>query len=389
MNTSNKNISNKSVSNPATDIQNTKKLGFGLMRLPRKGLGIDIKQTSEMVDLFLEAGFTYFDTAHVYPGSEDATRKALVERHPRENYTIATKLFAPVAFSAEMARKQFDTSLKRTGAEYIDYYLLHSLMENNYKSYEKYGLWEYVDELKKKGLVRHVGFSFHAGPRLLEQILKEHPEVEFVQLQINYADWENPTVASRANYEVARKYGKYITVMEPVKGGNLANPPKEIQKLFKDYAPERSAASWAIRFVASLEGILTVLSGMSNVAQMQDNLSYMKEFAPLNDEERAIIQEAQRILGRSKLIPCTACHYCTKGCPKQIPIPEIFGAMNKRIGSGQIEEAAKVYRKVTAGANVGNAQDCIACGQCERVCPQHINIIDNLKECAGWMKDTH
>ena len=367
-------------------LENTKKLGFGLMRLPKKGISIDIRQTSEMVDRFLEAGFTYFDTAHVYPGSEEAAKKALVDRHPRESYTIATKLYAPIAFSADMAKKQFDISLKRMGTDYIDYYLLHSLMENNYKSYEKYGLWDYVNNLKKEGLIRHVGFSFHAGPKLLEQILQEHPEVEFVQLQINYADWENPSVASRANYEVARKYGKYITVMEPVKGGNLAAPPKEILKIFKDYAPDMSAASWAIRFVASLDGILSVLSGMSNVEQMQDNLSYMKDFVPLNAEERKIIQEAQRIMGQSKTIPCTACRYCTKGCPGQILIPDIFSAMNKRIGNGLIEECAADYRKATAGEAVGKAEDCIACGQCERACPQHIQIIGHLKECAEWMQ---
>lgn len=361
-------------------MEEIKKLGFGLMRLPRKGLGIDIREFSRMVDLFLEAGFTYFDTAHVYPGSEDAARKALVERYPRESYTLATKLFAPSALTEDIAKKQFITSLKRTKAEYIDYYLLHSLMTNNYKKYENFHLWDYVNKLKRDGLIRHIGFSFHSGPELLEKILKDHPEVEFVQLQINYADWENPSITSRANYEVARKYGKKITVMEPVKGGNLANPQKDVKKLLTDYAPDASCASWAIRFAASLEGILTVLSGMSNIAQMEDNISYMRDFKPLDEDEMRVIREAQRLLGNSVTIPCTACHYCTKGCPMNIPIPEIFAARNKRLGNGQIEESLADYKALTAeGPKAG---DCIACGQCEDVCPQHIRVINELKKCS-------
>ena len=363
-----------------TDMENTGKLGFGLMRLPQKGSGIDVNETSRMVDLFLEAGFTYFDTAYVYTGSEEAIKKALVQRHPRESYTLATKLYVPSAHSEAEAKQQFYTSLKRTGAEYFDYYLLHALQKGYYRDYEKYHLWEFAAEQKAKGLIRHIGFSFHAGPALLDQILTDHPETEFVQLQINYADWENPSIESRANYEVARKHGKYITVMEPVKGGNLANPPGEVRKLFRDYAPDMSPASWAIRFAASLEGILTVLSGMSNQAQMEDNLSFMRSFRPLNEEEQKIIREAQRIMGHSKTIPCTACHYCTKGCPMQIPIPEIFSAMNKRLGNGQIEEAKRNYGEITSSG--AGAADCIACGQCENACPQHIEVIRKLKECA-------
>ncbi len=361
------------------------KLGFGLMRLPRKGLSIDIRQTEQMVDAFLEAGFTYFDTAFVYPGSEAAAKKALIDRHPRESYTLATKLNAMVAPTEKGARKQFETSLKRTGAGYFDYYLLHALMENNYARYDKLHLWDFVKEQKENGLIRHVGFSFHGGPQLLEKLLQEHPEVDFVQLQINYADWEKPSVASRANYEVARKYGKSIVIMEPVKGGTLADPPKEIQKLFKDCHPDASAASWAIRFAASLDGILTVLSGMSNTQQMADNLSYMKDFEPLNEEEQKIIQEAQRILGKSATIPCTACRYCVEGCPKNIPIPEIFSAMNKRLGNGQFAESLEDYAKAVEGR--GKASACISCGQCERACPQHLEIMKYLKECADVLEN--
>ena len=241
--------------------KDTPKLGFGLMRLPKKGLGIDIEQTSRMVDLFLEAGFTYFDTAYVYIGSEAAIKKALVERHPRTSYTLATKLNAMIAPTEKMAKKQFAASLERTGAGYFDYYLLHALMENTYTKYERFHLWDFAAKQKAEGKIRHLGFSFHAGPALLDRLLKEHPEVDFVQLQLNYAEWENPKVQSRANYEVARAHGKSIVVMEPVKGGNLADPPEEVKQLMKACRPELSYASWAIRFVASLDGIFTVLSG--------------------------------------------------------------------------------------------------------------------------------
>jgi len=360
------------------------KLGFGLMRLPKKGLGTDIEQVKKMVDLFMESGFTYFDTAFVYLGSEAAIKKALVDRYPRDSYTLATKLNAMMAPTEKAARKQFETSLSRTGAKYFDYYLLHALMENNYTRYDKFHLWDFVKEQKERGLIKHVGFSYHAGPQLLDELLTKHPEVDFIQLQINYADWENPSVASRANYEVARKHGKSITVMEPVKGGSLANPPKEVEKLFKAYHPDMSCASWAIRFVASLDGIITVLSGMSNTAQMQDNLSYMKEFQPLNDDEQKIIQQAQRIMGNSATIPCTACHYCTEGCPKQIPIPDIFAAMNKQLGNGQIEEARKAYQLAAAKGHM--ASDCIECRQCEGACPQHLPITKYLKDAAAMLE---
>ena len=357
------------------------KLGFGLMRLPKKGVGTDIEQTKKMVDLFMEAGFTYFDTAFVYPGSEKAIKKALVDRYPRESYTLCTKINAfMLAPNEKAAKQQFYTSLERTGAGYFDYYLLHAFMEKNYRKYDKFHLWDFVKEQKEKGLVKYFGFSYHDGPELLDQILTEHPEVDFIQLQINYADWEDPSVASRANYEVARKHGKSIVVMEPVKGGTLANPPKAVRKLFDAYHPDMSYASWAIRFVASLDGIITVLSGMSNIAQMEDNLSYMRDFKPLNDEEQKIIQQAQRILGHSATIPCTACHYCMEGCPTGIRIPDIFAAMNKEIGNGQTEEAKAAYAKAVSEGAAASA--CIACGQCENACPQHLTVIEYLRQAA-------
>ena len=361
-----------------------KKLGFGLMRLPKKGPFTDIEQTKKMVDAFLDAGFTYFDTAYVYLGSEAAAKKALVSRYDRSAFTLATKVNVTVAPSEKAARKQLATSLERTGAGYFDYYLLHAIMENNYKKYEKFHLWDFAAEQKEKGVLKHIGFSFHAGPQLLDQILRDHPEVDFVQLQLNYADWENPSVQSRANYEVARKHGKPIVVMEPVKGGTLADPPAQVKKLFQDYAPGASCASWAIRFAASLDGVLTVLSGMSNTQQMEDNLSYMRDFQPLNADEQKIIQQAQQILGHSSAIACTACHYCTEGCPRQIPIPEIFSSANLHLANGQLDQARQQYAAAVEGR--GKASDCIACGQCERACPQHLKIIDDLKQCADLLE---
>ncbi len=364
----------------------TPKLGFGCMRFPKKGIGTDVEQVKKMVDLFMEAGFTYFDTAFVYMGSEAVVKKALVDRYPRESYTLATKVNAfLMAPTEKAAKKQFFTSLERTGAGYFDYYLLHALMENNYTKYDKFHLWDFIREQKEKGLIRHMGFSYHAGPKLLDQILTEHPEVDFIQLQINYADWENPSVTSRANYEVARKHGVPITIMEPVKGGNLANPPEAVKKLFQEYHPDMSYASWAIRFAASLDGIITVLSGMSSIGQMEDNISFMKNFQPLNEEEQEIIRQAQRIMGNSSAIPCTACHYCTDGCPKQIPIPDIFAAMNKQLGNGQIKEAGDAYRKAAAEGH--RASDCIRCGQCEKACPQHLPIPDYLEQGAEMFEN--
>ena len=358
----------------------TPKLGFGLMRLPRKGLSIDVEQVKAMTDLFMEAGFTYFDTAFLYPGSEAAIRRALVERYPRDSYTLATKLNTMVALTERSAKKQLYTSLERTGAGYFDYYLRHSLMENNYSKYDRFRMWDFVGEQKAEGVLKNIGFSFHAGPRLLDRLLTEHPEVDFVQLQLNYADWENPKVTSRANYETARKHGKPIVVMEPVKGGRLADPPADVKKLFEAIHPDMSPASWAIRFAASLDGILTVLSGMSNVAQMEDNLSYMKDFRPLDGEEQQAVREAQRLLGRSSAIPCTACRYCVEGCPKQIPIPEIFAAMNLQLGNGQMTDAREAFAKAVTGGH--GPKDCAGCRRCEQACPQHLPITDHLRQAA-------
>ena len=360
------------------------KLGFGLMRLPKTNEAIDVPQVCEMVDHFLAAGFTYFDTAYVYDGSEVAAKAALVDRHPRASYTLATKLHVGKCANAEEARKELETSLARTGAGYFDYYVLHALMANNVDKYEEFGLWDFVRELKANGTIRHYGFSFHDSPELLDKLLTEHPDVDFVQLQINYADWENPEVQSRACYEVARKHGKQVVIMEPVKGGALANPPEQVKALFDAAKPGASYASWALRFAASLDGVLAVLSGMSNLEQVDDNLATMSDFQPLNDAEQKVIQQAQHILGNSAAIACTACHYCTAGCPKKIAIPEIFAAANKQLANGQKAEAAAAYAAATAEG--GKASACIHCKQCERICPQHLPITDLLGRCAAMFE---
>ena len=368
--------------------ENVPKLGFGLMRLPKLPDGsIDIEQTKEMVDLFLDAGFTYFDTAYVYDNgeSEKAAKAALVDRHPRESYTLCTKLCAWMGANDEKsAKQQFYTSLERTGAGYFDYYLLHALQRSNYKVYDEYHIWDFVKEQKAKGLIKYYGFSFHADPALLEELLTDHPDVDFVQLQINYADWDNPGVASRECWEIARRHGKSITIMEPVKGGALADPVPAVQEILKSADKNASLASWAVRFAASLDGIITVLSGMSNTRQMKDNLSYMKNFKPLDEAERAVIRRAQAVLNGDDSVPCTACHYCTDGCPKNIPIPEIFSVKNRQRGNAEFR-GKREYTIATEGK--GKASECIECGQCENACPQQIKVITHLKSCAEQFED--
>ena len=362
------------------------KLGFGLMRLPKLEDGsIDVEQTAQMADLFLEAGGTYFDTAYVYNNgeSEEVAGKAIVARHPRESFTLATKMNARVAASEEDLKQQIHTSLARTGAGYFDYYLLHAVQRTNYEIYEKYHAWDYLKELKEQGLIRHCGFSFHADPELLEEILDAHPDAEFVQLQINYADWDNPGVASRRNWEICRKRGIPVMIMEPVKGGILADPIPEVKEVYDGSGAKVSYASWALRFAAGLEGVHAVLSGMSSLEQMEDNLKTFTDFRPLDEKEMELIHRAQAALDADKSIPCTACHYCTKGCPMEIPIPEIFNVINRRKGSPEFR-TIREYGIVTAGR--GTAGDCVSCGQCERACPQGLPIIKLLRQCRAELE---
>ena len=354
------------------EIENKLKLGFGLMRLPRlDDQTIDVEQVAKMVDLFIEAGGTYFDTAYAYPGSEEAIKEALVKRYPRDTYTLATKCTVMGVSSEEQAKKEFDISLERSGAGYFDYYLLHAIQRSTYKLYDEYHLWDFVKQLKEEGKIRHYGFSFHADPELLEELLTLHPDVDFVQLQINYADWENPGVASRRNWEICKAHGKPVTVMEPVKGGILADPIDPVKEIFDSEGTGMSYASWAIRFVAS---------GMSNIAQMEDNLSFMKDFKPLTEHEEEVIKKAQAAFDADKSIPCTGCRYCTKGCPMGIPIPDIFTVENRKKGSPEFR-TKREYAIVTAGK--GKASECLQCGQCESVCPQHLPITELLEKDAG------
>lgn len=361
-----------------------KKLGFGLMRLPKLDDGkFDLEQIKQMVDLFLSKGFTYFDTAWAYPGSEDAIRQALVERYPRDKFTIATKNAAWIKCNTrEDAIAQFETSLRQTGAGYFDFYLLHNLGEARTEFFERFKMWDFVAEKKREGLIKHVGFSFHGTPAELEEILTKHPEAEFVQLQINYADWESPLIQSRACYEVARRHGKPIVIMEPIKGGMLANPPDSVAAVFKAANPEVSLASWAVRFAASLDGVITVLSGMSTLAQMEDNVAYMENFKRLDDSEQATVEEARKVLVSIPIIPCTACEYCQKVCGQNIGIAGSFSAMNMltlyRDKAAALRE--ETWRVAMHGKK--SASNCVRCGACERVCPQHIKIRAELAKVA-------
>ena len=361
--------------------ENTPKLGFGLMRLPKKDNEIDIEQVKTMVDLFMEAGFTYFDTAFVYSGSEEAMKAALIDRYPRESFTVATKMAAWFGCKTrEDAINQFETSLKRTGAGYFDYYLLHNLGVVRTKYFEDFDMWNYILEQKAQGKIKHIGFSFHSSAEELEEILIAHPEAEFVQLQINYADWLSTDIQSKRVYEVARKYNKPVVIMEPVKGGLLADPPEGVAKILKEADPNASFASWAIRFAASQEGVLTVLSGMSNIEQMQDNLSYMKNFKKLDATEQEVIARAQAEIAKYPLIPCTDCKYCAKVCPMNIGIPATFSAMNILILYNDLNRAQGREKFHVVGMGKELAEKCIKCGQCEGVCPQHIEIRKHLEE---------
>ena len=363
---------------------NIKKLGFGLMRLPTLPDGkIDIEQSKTMTDMFMSAGCTYFDTAWVYGGgaSECAAKEILVDRYPRESFQLATKLFMKEGMTTvEEAEKMLATSLERTGAGYFDFYLLHSLNRDRVRYYDEHDMWGFIKRKKEEGVLRHVGFSFHDTADILDKFLTDHPDMEFVQLQINYLDWENESIQSRACYEVARKHGMPIIVMEPVKGGNLANPPESVAEILKAANPEVSPSSWAIRFAASLPGIVTVLSGMSNIAQMADNLSYMTDFKPLTEGEQEVIGKVREAFAAIPTIPCTACAYCMKDCPANIAIFDTFRAVNNYRLYANLGASKSRYERATKEKSKASA--CIDCGQCEEVCPQRIAIRAELKAAA-------
>lgn len=366
---------------------NKPQLGFGLMRLPESNNRIDIDQVSSMVDKFLESGFTYFDTAWGYHNgmSEDTLRQTVVERHPRENFTVATKF--PIWAATEQAdvQKIFDTQLKRTGAGYFDYYLIHSINSGNIDKINNFGVWDFIMAQKASGLCKSIGFSFHDKADMLDQLLTAHPEVDFVQLQINYADWDSKKVQSRLCYEVCVKHKKPVIVMEPVKGGSLSAMPDNARLQFLSAKPDDSLASWAMRFCGSLSNVSVILSGMSNLSQMNDNIKTLKHFAPMTQADYSVIEQVMAILNTMPSIPCTACNYCTEQCPQKINIPGIFGNYNEAIVFMNISGMRRSYNLFNA-AKI-KASDCLECGLCESRCPQNIHIIEELKKCAKLFEE--
>lgn len=363
--------------------ENVKKnFGFGCMRLPMDGEKVDCNEFSQMVDTFLENGFNYFDTAHMYVEgqSEGALKKCLTSRHPRESYILTDKLSTPYFNSQEEIRPFFESQLKECGVDYFDFYLMHAQNAEIYAKYKRCHAYETALTFKAEGKIKHFGISFHDKASVLEQILIEYPQIEVVQIQFNYVDYDDPAVESRKCYEVCRKYHKPIIVMEPVRGGSLANLPDQAKKVF-DALNGGSHASYALRFAAGFDGIFMVLSGMSNMEQMNDNISFMKEFKPLSDEEKEAVAKVCGIFQSQNLIPCTACRYCTDGCPKHILIPDLFACLN----------AKKMFRDWNADyyysdvhtVHNGKASDCIKCGKCEKACPQHLEIRKLLENVAS------
>ena len=363
-------------------MENIKKnFGFGCMRLPMNGSEVDLEQTKRMVDTFLDAGFNYFDTAHGYiqGKSETALKACLTSRHPRDSYILTDKLTANFFNSEADIRPLFESQLEACGVDYFDFYLMHAQGAGNYGHFKACRAYETAFALKAEGKVRHVGISFHDRPEVLEQILTDYPEVEVVQIQFNYVDYDDPAVQSRRCYEVCRKFGKPVIVMEPVKGGNLVNLPEDAKAVL-DELHGGSPASYAIRFAAGFPGMLMVLSGMSSMEQMQDNIAYMRDFKPLDETELAAVKRVQEIFKSKNLIPCTACRYCTDGCPKHISIPDLFAIMNTK----QLyhDWNADYYYNVVHTAPGRKASDCLKCGKCEKVCPQHLPIRKLLGDVA-------
>ena len=365
------------------DVSKMPKLGFGLMRLPQKDDEIDLDTVCKMVDEYMAAGFNYFDTAYVYHGgkSEVAARECIVKRYPRDSFYLATKLPCWSIKTADDRDRIFEEQCSRAGVDHFDFYLLHAVEEGgNIDTYEKFDCFGWGKRKKEEGRIRHFGFSFHGTPALLEKLLDEHPEIEFVQIQLNYIDWDNPIVSAGKLHKILHERNIPIIIMEPVKGGTLAAPVPEVMKLYEEARPGASAASWAMRFVGSLPGVMTILSGMSNEEQMTDNISTFKSFETLTDKERDIIEEAKRIILGTPTIGCTACRYCCDGCPKGIAIPDIFRLVNTLRMYKDKWRTQVFYDNHVASSS--RASECIGCGQCESVCPQHLSVIGLLKEAS-------
>lgn len=358
-----------------------KNFGFGCMRLPMNGDQVDIAETTRMVDEFLAQGFNYFDTAHGYIGgkSELALKECLTSRYPREAYSLTDKLTDSYFKTETDIRPFFESQLEACGVDYFDFYLMHAQNADNFKKFKACRAYETAFALKAEGRIRHVGLSFHDRAEVLDQILTEYPQIEVVQIQFNYLDYDDIAVQSRKCYEVCRKHGKPVLVMEPVKGGSLVNLPEEAKKVLDDLHGG-SPASYAIRFAAGFPGMMMVLSGMSDLEQMKDNLSYMRDFKPLNETELAAVNKVQEIFHKMNMIPCTACRYCVEGCPKQISIPDLFAIMN--IKQLHHDWNADYYYEEVHTAPGRRASDCLKCGKCEKICPQHLPIRKLLEEVA-------
>lgn len=374
--------------NTFTEIK--KNFGFGCMRLPMVDGEADMEQFKQMVDLFLEEGFNYFDTAHGYLDgkSELALREGLTSRYPRDRYLLVNKLTSMYFHKEEEIRPFFENQLKWCGVDYFDVYLMHAQNAAEFEKYKKCHAYETALQLKEEGRIRHFGISFHDKAVVLDQILTEYPQVEIVQIQFNYLDYEDPSVEARKVYEVCRKHNKPVLVMEPVKGGSLVKLPEDAQKIFDDLnaqeGTQMSNASYAIRYAAGFDGMKVVLSGMSDLQQMKDNLSYMKEFQPLNAKEKEAVAKVVEVFHGLDMIPCTACHYCVdeNHCPKHIRIPDVFACLNSKKAFNDWNMDI-YYSSVLSANGSGKASECIGCGGCERVCPQHLEIRKLLGDVAA------